>query len=231
MDEQQRERLGAATGILAVVALVAGFIFGPDKPPGFDDTAQQVSTYVHDNRDEIQFVTASTVLAGVFLLWFLGSLARALRLAEGQGPGRLAAVAFAGGIFTVTLANAGQAAQWAASYHTELDPSVIQGLWDIGIGAFLLTGIGIATFVGASSLVALRTGALPSPLAGFGAALGAYTIVVAAVGSFKETGAFSPSDGALGFFVFFGFLAWVLLTSIVLVRRVGSGGPAPAPPQ
>ena len=69
MDERQQERLGAATGIAFVVLLVAGFVFGPDKPPGFNDTAQQVSSYVHDNRDETQAATGLFVLGGFFFLW------------------------------------------------------------------------------------------------------------------------------------------------------------------
>jgi hypothetical protein len=229
MDESQRERIGAATGILFVLALLAAFVFGPAKPPGFNDTAQQVSNYVHDNRDEFQAATALFAIGIFFFLWFLGSLARALRLAEGQGPGRLGAVAFAGGITTAALAATGQVAWWAASYHTDLDPTLVRGLYDVGSGAFLLIGASIAVLIGASSVVALREGTFPSWLAGYGAAFTVYTLVVTVVGSFKETGAFSPSDGVLGLLVFLGFLLWVLATSIVLVQ-VDSGGPAPAPP-
>jgi hypothetical protein len=228
MDERQREKWGAATGILFVVALVVAFVFGPDKPPAFDDSAQQVFDYVQDNRGEIQTTTAFYAVGGFLFLWFLGSLARALRLAEGRGPGRLAAVAFAGGVTTVAVATVGQAAQWAASYHTDLDPTLVRGLFDVGIAAFLLVGLGIAALIGASSLVALRTGVLPSWLAFSGAGFTLYTLVVTVVGSFQETGAFSPSDGVLGLLVFFGFLLWTLATSIVLVRKVGAAGIEPA---
>jgi hypothetical protein len=231
MDERQSERLGAATGILFVVALVVGFVFGPDQPPGFNDTAQQVSTYVHDNRDEIQAMTALFAIGGFFFLWFLGSLARALRLAEGPGPGRLGAVAFGGGISLATLATAGVAAQWAASYHGDLDPTLVRGLFDVGVGAFLLVGIGAAVLVGASSLVALRSGVLPSALAGYGALYTLFSLVVTVVGTFKETGAFSPSDGVLGLVAFLGFLVWVLWASICLVRQVDGGGVPAAAPQ
>ena len=228
MDERQQEQLGAATGIVFVVALLASFVFGPDKPPGFNDTAQQVSSYVHDNRDQIQAATALTVFAGFFFLWFLGSLARTLRRAEGRGPGRLGAIAFAGGITTIAVATVGQAAFWTAAYHTDLDPSVVRGLYDLGSGAFLLVGIGIAALIGASSVVGLRTGALPPWLAAYGAVFSAFTLVVTVVGSFQETGGFSPSDGFLGLLVFLGFLVWTLATSIVLVRQEGGGAPQPS---
>jgi hypothetical protein len=228
MDERQQEQLGAATGIAFVVLLLAGFVFGPDKPPGFNDTAQQVSSYVHDNRDETQAATALFVLGGFFFLWFLGSLARTLRRAEGRGPGRLGAIAFAGGVTTAAVATVGQGAFWAASYHTDLDPTVVRGLYDVGSGAFLMVGIGIAVLIGASSVVALRAGALPSWLAAYGAVFTVYTLVVTVVGSFQETGAFSPSDGFLGLLVFLGFLLWTLATSIVLVRQEGGTAPVPS---
>jgi hypothetical protein len=230
MDELQRERIGAATGILFVLMLVVAFVVGPDKPPAFDDSAKQVLEYVQENRDETQAATALIALAGFFFLWFLGSLARALRLAEGPGPGRLAAVAFAGGIATIAIATVGQASQWAAAYHTDLDPTLVRGLFDVGSGAFLLLGFAIAALIGASSVVALRAGTLPTWLGAFGAAFAVYTLAVTVVGCFQETGAFSPSDGALGVLVFFGFLVWVLATSIVLVRQVGSGASRTATP-
>jgi hypothetical protein len=230
MDQRQQEQFGAATGILFVVALLAAFIFGPDKPPGFDDTAQQVSTYVHDNRGETQATTALFALGGFFFLWFLGSLARAIRLAEGPGPGRLGAIAFGGGIATAAIATVGQAALWTASYHTDLDPSVVRGIYDVGSASFLLVGIGVAALVGASSVVALRAGTLPPWLGAYGAVLTVFTLVVTVVGAFQETGAFSPSDGVLGLLVFLGFLLWTLATSVVLVRGVGAGAAAaPAP--
>lgn len=229
MDERQRERWGAATGILFVVVLLAAFVFGPDTPPGYDDSAQQVLEYVHDNRGDIQAATALFALGGFLFLWFLGSLARALRLAEGPGPARLAAIAFAGGVTTVAVATVGQAAQWAASYHTDLDPNLVRGLYDVGIGAFLVVGLGIAALIGATSALALlRAGTLPSWLAIYGAAFTLYTLVVTVVGTFQETGAFSPSDGVLGLLVFLGFLLWTLATSIVLVRKVGAAGIEPA---
>jgi hypothetical protein len=226
MDVRRREQWGAATGILFVIALVAAFVFGPDKPPGYDESAQQVLSYVQENRDETQASTALIVLGGFLFLWFLGTLGRALRV--GQGEGRLATVAVAGGVATIAVAAVGQAAFWAASYHTDLDPGVVRGLYDLGSGAFLLVGLAIAALIGASSLAAIRSGVLPSWLGVFGEVFALFTLVVTVVGTFQETGAFSPSDGALGLLVFVGFLIWTLATSIVLVRGVGTAGFEPA---
>jgi hypothetical protein len=230
MDQNRREQLGAASGIVAVILILASFVFGIDEPPGFNDSADQVANFVADNRSELQATTALTLLAGVFVIWFLGSLSQALRRAEGSGPGRLAPIAFAGGILAFAFAGVGTGLQWATAYHEGLDPLVIQALWDSGNILFLFAaGAGFAILVGASSVVALTTGALPRLLGWYGALLALYTIVVATLTPFADTGALSPSDGALGFIAFFGFLVWILVTSIVLVRRAGQGTASAAP--
>lgn len=90
------------------------------------------------------------------------------------------------------------------------------------------TGIGFAVLIGASSVVALRTGVLPGLVAGYGAVLAIYSAVVGVVATFKETGAFSAADGVLGLIAFLGFLLWVLATSAVLVSLAAGGSSASA---
>ena len=222
MDQRQQERLGAATGIGFVVLAVASFVFGPtDKPPGFDDSAQEVASFIGDNRDKIQVLSALTLLSAPLFLWFLGSLARTLRLAEERGPGRLAAVSFAGGIVAVTLAILGTALQLAAS-QSDLDPSAVRVLWYGGAMTFAFAlGVGITTFVGAASVLGLRSGALPGWLAGAGVVLALFALVVGTVATFQETGAFSAANGEVGLCAFLLFLLWTLATSICLVRAAG----------
>jgi len=235
MNHGQRERLGAATGIAAVVVIVASFVFGPGEPPGYGDSAEQVAAFVEDNRSALQAVTGLTILAGVFLVWFLGSLSQALRRAEGSGPGRLAPVAFAGGILAFAFAGAGTALQAATVYHEGLDPLVVQALWDSGNILYVFSGgAGFAILIGASSVVALTAGGLPRWVGWFGAVLAVYTVVVAFLASFAEGGAFSPNNGALTLIAFLAFLVWLLAASIALVGRAGSGtgiedGSRPAP--
>lgn len=227
MGQVQRERIGAATGVVAVIFIVlSGLWLG--TPPGFNDSADQVADYVSDNRGALQASAAFTILSGVFFIWFLGSLTQALRRAEGRGPGRLAPVAFAGGILGFAFAGIGTVLQWAPSYHEGLDPFLIQALWDAGnVSYAVMAGVGFTILIGASSVVALTTGALPRPLGWFGGALALLTLVVGTVAAFSETGAFAPSDGALGYIAFVGFLIWLLASSIVLFMRAGAPVAAP----
>lgn len=228
MNQAQLRRLAGAAGIAFVIVIVIQFIFGPGDPPGFDEPAEEVATFVADNRGELQAAAALTVVAGPLFLVFLAGLARELRVAEGRGPAMLAAAAFAGGILLGAFAVTGTGLQWAASYHGELDAGLIQALWDAGNVSFLFTtGIGFTTLIGASSAVALASGALPRALGAYGALLAVFSFVVGAVAAFSETGAFSPSDGALGLIAFLGFLVWVLLTGIALLARAGAAAEPP----
>src|ERR687892_1275979 len=99
MKDDVWAHIGAASGILFVLLLVAGLIFGPGvlDQPGFGADASSVGDYVADNRNELQALTTLEVAAGFAFVLFLGSIALALRSAEGA-PGRLSAAAFAGGV-------------------------------------------------------------------------------------------------------------------------------------
>jgi len=102
MDDTRWEKLGAASGIAFAVLGGASFAFGPtDKPPGFDDAPQKVTDFVVKNADKIQLAMLLLVLASGFFLWFLGSLFRAIRIAEGTAAPRLSAVTFGAGLVTM----------------------------------------------------------------------------------------------------------------------------------
>jgi hypothetical protein len=222
MTREQRDRLAASMGIVAVILVVLSLIFGPGEPPGFDDSADEVASFVSDNSGALEAVTALTMLTGVALVWFLGSLARTLRTAEGADGGRLTATAFAGGILAFAFAGVGTAMQWVPTYHDGLDAPLVQALWDAGNILFMFSaGAGFVIVIGASSVVVLTAGGLPRSLGLYGAVLAIYSLVVAFVTPFAEGGAFSPSNGWLPFVGFVGFLVWILWTSIALIRQAG----------
>jgi hypothetical protein len=225
MNQAQLRRCAGAAGIVFVIVIVISFIFGPGDPPGFDEPAEEVAGFVEDNRGELQAAAALSVAAGPFFLFFLAGLARELRIAEGPGPAMLAAAAFAGGILLEVFVVTDAALRWAASYHSDLDAGLIQALLDAGnISVVFAIGIGSTTLIGASSAVALASGALPRALGAYGALLAVFSFVVGIVAALSETGAFSPSpsDGALGVIAFLGFLVWVLLTGLALLARPGA---------
>jgi hypothetical protein len=159
-------------------------------------------------------------VASIFFVWFLGSVRSYLRAAEG-GTGRLSAVAFAGGIvtlgflmfsLTVTTALADGMAENA-------DPDTSRAFYALVIQASDLTFFPVVAFTGASALVILRTKALPAWLGWLGIGVAVLSLS-RGTAFFVEVGPFS-SAGVLESVAIMAFLLWLLLTSILLVRRVG----------
>jgi hypothetical protein len=220
-------KVGASTGLLAALLLILGFIFGPTgSPPGFNDSADEVQAYIIDHHGELQATVAFGFGALAAFLWFLGSVFFRLRAAEPDA--RLSASALAGGVALAVGGIMGSAAEAAAVYHADvLDPGTVLAIWDVSLFGYLFFLAGFAVLAGATGVLALRTGALPQMIGGYSLLAGGYAFVVGLIGSFSETGAFSPSDGALGLIAFLAFLVWLIAVSATLVTRP-AGEPAPA---
>jgi hypothetical protein len=230
MSEDSWPKVGASFGIVAAILLILTFVLGPtDSPPGFNDTAAEVSAYIQDHHGELQTVVALSFAALTAFLWFLGSVFFRLRAAESSA--RLSATALAGGIALAVGGVIGTAAQGAAVYHAGvLGPDVVLAVWDVSLFGYLFFLVGLAVLAGATGILALRAGALPSLLGGYSLLTGLYAFVVGLVASFSETGAFSPSDGALGLIAFLLFVVWLLAVGGTLVKEPrGTEGTTQAP--
>jgi hypothetical protein len=219
VSEDVWPKVGASAGIAAAVLLILSFVLGPtEAPPGFHDTAREVQTFIQDNHDKMQTSVALGFATLVAFTWFLGSVFYRLRAAERDA--RLSAIALAGGLVLVIGATIGTAAEAAAVYQVgTLDANTIQGLWDLSVFGFLFFTAGFAVLAGASGALAIHAKALPNWLCFYSVFAAAYAFVVGLVSSFSETGAFSPSDGALGLIVFLAFIVWLLAMGITLVRE------------
>lgn len=227
MSEDSWPKVGASFGILAALLLILSFVFGPtDSPPGFNDTPEEVASFIRDHRGEMQAVVALSFAALVAFLWFLGSVFFRLRAAESSA--RLSATALAGGIALAVGGVVGSAAQAAAVYHVNvLGPDVVLAVWDVSLFGYLFFLVGFAVLAGAAGVLAIRAGALPSLLGGYSLLAGLYAFVVGLVASFSETGAFSPSDGALGLIAFLAFVVWLLAMGGTLVNEPRGAAPPP----
>lgn len=228
MSEDVWPKVGASAGIVAALLLILSFVFGPsDAPPGFNDSAREVQEFILDNHGKLQAQVAFGFATIFAFTWFLGAVFYRLRPAEPAA--RLSVAALAGGIVLVVGAVIGSAGQAATAYHADsLDANTVRALWDLTTFCFLFFMAGLAVLAGATGVMGVRYGALPSWLASYSLLVGAYAFVVGLVGSFSETGAFSPSDGALGLIAFLFFIVWLLAMGIVLYRKpLPLPGPGP----
>jgi hypothetical protein len=219
------DRIARATGIaFAVLAAIAFLISGG---PADDASGDEVIRYFRDNETQVEWQAFVFGLAGLFFLWFGGTLASIIRRGERLDSagaeetaaiGRLAAITVAATGASAALYFAGIAASSALAKAAG-EEGAPAALYHFADQAFALTNFTAAAFVGAVSLGIMRTRVLPDWVGWAGAALLALGVVNGAVELFGET----VGAGALGKITFFAFLVWVALISVLLsmgtVRR------------
>ena len=90
------EKLGAAEGLWAAIllSLQCWILMGTKADPG---SADGFVAALAGERMAWEWMTFLRIVAGLMVIWWMGSLAGRLRLAEGE-PGRLATIAFGVGV-------------------------------------------------------------------------------------------------------------------------------------
>jgi hypothetical protein len=224
MNDRYLERFGAASGTAFVLLFVAGLFFG--SPPDFGAPPEEVSRYYVEDQEAIQTTVVLFTAGLVFFLWFLGSLRGALQAAEG-GAGKLSAVVFGSGLITVASFIVTLTFVAGAAFRPEqTSPELTRTLDDLSFLAFGPGACAVVAFFAAAAAVTLQTGALPAWL-GWLAVVSAVSNALTVGGVFTDSGPFS-GDGIFSYVGFFGLLIWVLMASIILLRRAGAESVAKA---
>jgi hypothetical protein len=217
MSNYSWQRLGAASGIVYVVALLGPDLIrgGPSEEPALT-TAEAIahscaSTAAARPTDAV--IPILTTLGYLFFLLFLGSLWSALRRAEGDG-GWLSATAFGAGLASFAIKFSGGASVIAALRNacTGIDPQLWKTLHDLDAASYFIHFLPLAVLLAASAVLAIWFGALPRWL-GWMSAIVAVAVLVDGM-----AGTIYTRDIGLSFLL---FMLWTLITSIVLMRRAG----------
>jgi hypothetical protein len=210
MSNYSWQRLGAASGIISVMILLAR-----DSIP-----AQTLGT----EADEIartctsspQAIDVTMSLLGVLgflgFLFFFGSLWSVLRRAEGEA-GWLSASAFGGGVTSIAVLLAGGVGSIAAHYNAcdGIDLQLWQTLHDMGSASFYTSFFPLAVLLGASAVVIIRFGTLPRWLGWMTAALAVLMLYGGMAGTI-----YLREDAGLPYLL---FELWIVITSIAMMRR------------
>ena len=214
-----RERIAALSGAVFVALLVVHAALQVGGQPTLQSPPDMIVGYLADKRLEIQIGTYLQGLAMVAYLWFLGSLWRLLRPAEG-GPGRLSVTAVAATGTSVTLVAIHIAIITGLSLRadTGLDAEVASVLYLIAFVVLGMASFALAALMGALGALILRTMTLPRWLGRF-AAGSSVLWLLAGVAATTDGGVW----GAVGFLAFLVWLAWTATASIAVARRVGDG--------
>jgi hypothetical protein len=225
------ERLGAASGVLFFVLVVASF-FTPDTPDADDPTTEIVSSIADDRTAHLVSAYLS-FLATLFFLAFTAALWSRLRRAEAdRGPSVLVLLGGLGSSLMILVANGVFLALIEAADEGR-EPEAVRALFELDEIMFIGIGITTAAFYAGAALSALATNSLPRWLGWIAAAL-AVVFPLALLAVFSE----SDEGGVLGGIFFAAILVnflWILATSVVMLREgstpvAGAPGPgAPAP--
>jgi hypothetical protein len=204
--------IGPLTGILFVILVIVAVLVSGETP-ATDDSAEEIVDFYLDNDDSQQLASALLALGCVALIFFLGSLRRALRAAAGD-EGGLSTVVLLGGVVIAVgasiFAGIGFTLGDAAD---ELPPDAVLTLNALNSDMFFTVAVGTAVFNLALGLAILRHGGLPRPLGW----------VALVIGIFGLT--------PLGFFAFLATGIVIVWASVVLAMEARGGGVSPAADQ
>jgi len=212
--EQNRtlwEKLGAAEGLwaAALLAIQLLLIHGARADPASADATW--SAAILGERVTWEWVTLLRLFGGLMIVWWMGSLAGRLRLAEGE-PGRLATIAFGVGVVwgAVWLLAAlfNSASILLAADYANPAGSRLAGALAIETAYVLTPGIVVVLML-ATALVTTRFGGFPKWYAWTTLTAG---LAMLALALFDWYG-----TGALGEVMMLLGLAWMALTSALLI--------------
>lgn len=150
--ESARPRIAAATGLMFAAAVAAGAILGEIKE--FDTPGDLVLRASNEVAGTSLLLTG---FAAIFFFWFASTLAGRIRQLEG-GSGRLAAAVNGSGAIIAGVLALSVAVGFAARNSGSTDLAVLTTALLDGPGLFFPA----AVFLGAGSLVAIRTPSIPA---------------------------------------------------------------------
>lgn len=205
------EKLGAAEGLWAAALLATSFFLVQGSAA---DLAGADAAYVDAlgaERTQWEWVTLLRLVGGLMIVWWMGSLAGRLRLAEGE-PGRLASIAFGVGTLwgAVWLLSAllNSAAILLATDYSNPAGARLAGTLALE-SAYVLTPSITFVLMLATAFVTLRFGGFARWYALTTAGAAALMLFLAVV-DWYGAGGLSVAIVAVG-------LAWMALTSALLI--------------
>lgn len=200
--------IGPLTGILFVVLAVAAFLVGGETP-GTDDSTREIVDFYLDNDDAQVWAAVLLALGCVALVFFVGSLRRALRAAPGD-EGGLSAVAFVGGVVMAIGASIFSGISFTlGDAADELPQAAILTLNALNSDMFFTVAVGTAVFNLALGLAVVRHGGLPRPLGWLALVIGVFAVT------------------PLGFFAFLATAIVIVWASVVLAMKADAAAGSP----
>jgi hypothetical protein len=199
-----------------VLIIIAAFVSPPLwNAPGTNATAARVAEYVQANHARsLAALFMYSIAMGLFLC-FAGGLWSWLRRTE-RSPQPLSAVFAFGAVSLTMLIFAGFAAAGVMSYRPQ-QPAFAASLSDMTFALLALSGIPTAVALNAYAALVLKNKCLPAWTAWLAMLAADAHVLIAA--SFLSHEGFLSLEGEVIVAVPATFFAWILATSLALLRR------------
>ena len=205
------EKLGASAGLWAVLWLAINYLILQGASADLNAPEGDFVRALLAERMRWEWATALRVMGGVMIIWFMGSLASRLRLAEGE-PGRLGSIAFGigvvwGALWLLSAMFNSVAIVIAAQYQSPAAARLVGILAREMI--LTLTPAVVFALALATSFVAMRFGGFPKLYTSATAAFTGLILVLAIVDWY--------GPGNLGEIIMALAFAWTAVTSALLI--------------
>ena len=207
------EKLGASAGMWAVLWLGINYFMIRESAADLTLPETEYVRALLAERMTWEWATALRLMGGIMIIWFMGSLAGRLRLAEGE-PGRLAQIGFGigvawGAIWLVSAMFNSAAILLATNYQNPAGARLVGVIAHEMV--LILSPSLVFTLALATSFVALRFGGFPK---GYTYATAALTPIILALAIVDWYG-----PGNLGFVIVVVCFAWIAATSALLTTN------------
>ena len=209
MTDSQWQRLSALTGIAFAILMVVAFSVQGILPQA-DAPQAEIVEFFSTFHNDVMGGVVMRVAAGLFFLWFIGTLRSVLAEAE-RGTARLANVAFGAGILMLAAGMGAMATLASIAYNAErgVDPDFASSMMAMTHIFFVGGAMGMAWLLFATSLVVVRTRVFSRWVASTGTIIG---IIAVGLGLVAPAGTSGVSAYPL-------FLLWIVALSILMMRE------------
>jgi hypothetical protein len=215
MPDSRLQQIGAAGGIAFVILQMASqsLIQVGGAEPRFGAPAEEILQFFA-RRDPQLFAIADylSALSLIAWLWFIGSLWKALRQAEGESAW-LSTIALGSGLMVIGAATVVGVGWPLAVFRVSegLDPQIARLHFDMASFAFVGMWASLASFLLATSVIILRTALFPRWVGWLGEGIAVGLLVARAFWA-------SSQIAILPYLLFW---LWLIATSVALIRRIG----------
>ena len=217
MGEKSWERVGAASGLGAIVTGAAALAF-ERGPVSASDPVTKIAAYYADNQGALRAQALLFVLGAGFFLWFLGSLRSFLAQAEG-GNGRLSNLVMSAGAVSTVVTLAALAFQigLAGAPQDAGQPAII-GTMD---ALFVVANLPLAVMLIAFAVLAFRTAAYPVWL-GWLSVMAALAQLIPVCGIVIDGGPLAADGWVSAYLPYPLYALWLAGAAVITTLRIGT---------